>query len=286
MTTPQHPREPSTHSWTGATGLSLVGEEWAGDRTLVVLQHGGGQTRHAWKGTGDALAAAGHHVVAFDARGHGDSDWTPDGDYSHTAMARDLAAVLAAVDKGRPVLVGASMGGLTSLTAIADGHVDAVALVLVDVAPHLDPGGVERVVAFMSQRPDGFASLAEAAEAIADYQPHRPRPRRLDGLAKNLRVKSDGRYHWHWDPAFLRSADDVVRSRSVLEDRARRVTAPTLLVRGALSDVLTEAAAREFLRLCPGAAYADVADAAHMVAGDRNDVFSAALLDFLEKRVA
>ena len=172
------------------------------DGPLVLLQHGGGQTRHAWKGTGETLGAAGYHAVAFDARGHGDSDWAPDGVYGQDVMVDDLEALIDELGGRRPVLVGASMGGGTSLVAVGEDRVDATALVLVDIAPASTPGGVSKINDFMSARPEGFDSLDEVADAIAGYQPHRTRPTNLAGLAKNVRLGDDGRYHWHWDPRF------------------------------------------------------------------------------------
>ena len=273
------------HHWPGA-GLTIAGDSWGDpDGPLVVLLHGGGQTRHAWKGTGQRLAGAGYHAIAFDARGHGDSDWAPDGLYTQDAMVADLEAVLAAVGQPRPVLVGASMGGGTSLVAAGEGHVDATALVLVDVAPRIEPEGVARIHAFMSQKPDGFDSLEEVAEAIGAYQPHRERPRALDGLAKNVRIGGDGKYYWHWDPkSHVRGSDFELREVR-LEKCARNLTLPTLLVRGGLSDILSEEGAEEFLRLCPHSEYVNVTGAAHMVAGDRNDVFGTAVVDFLARSV-
>ena len=135
---------------------------------------------------------------------------------------------------------------------------------------------------------DGFASLEEAADAIAAYNPHRPRPKDLSGLAKNLRQREDGRWVWHWDPAFVSgkfgSADET-RASVVQPDRLERAVdalrIPTLLVRGRRSDLLSEEGAREFLARVPHAEYADVAGAGHMVAGDRNEVFNRAILGFL-----
>src|SRR4249920_1272485 len=98
--------------WEGSGGLRIAGDAWGNPAgPLVLLQHGGGQTRLAWKGTGQSLAAAGYHAVAFDARGHGDSDWDPDGDYSQDAMVEDLCHVIVGLGDKRPILVGASMGG-------------------------------------------------------------------------------------------------------------------------------------------------------------------------------
>lgn len=275
-----------THLWQGAGGVRIAGDSWGDpDGPLVVLQHGGGQTRHAWKGAGEQLGKAGYHVIAFDARGHGDSDWAPREGYSHDLMIEDLKCVIAAHGNRRPVLVGASMGGGVSLAAAGEGHVEAAALVLVDVAPRLEPEGVQKIIEFMNQRPDGFDTLEEVAEAIANYQPHRKRPRQLDGLAKNVRLAGNGKYRWHWDPARLWNRAEVTQQRSRFEDAARSLSVPTLLVRGALSDILSEKGARDFLELAPHAEFVNVADAAHMVAGDRNDIFASAVIEFLLRTV-
>jgi len=272
--------------WTGTGGVKIAGDVWGDPKgPLVVLQHGGGQTRHAWKGAGEHLGKAGYHAVAFDARGHGDSDWAPDGLYSQDAMVEDLKCVIAALGNRRPVLVGASMGGGTSLTAVGEDHVDATALVLVDIGPRIEPEGVGKIAAFMNQKPEGFDSLQEVADAIANYQPQRSRPRNLDGLAKNVRLGADGKYHWHWDPQFRAGRFDLAKRQARLEACARALTLPTLLVRGGLSDVLTEEGAQEFLKLTPHAEYVSVANAAHMVAGDRNDVFGTSVIAFLQRAV-
>jgi non-heme chloroperoxidase len=275
--------EPSRH-WTGAGGVTLAGDEWGvPGHPLVILSHGGGQTRHAWKNVGEQLAAAGFHVVAYDARGHGDSGWAPDGRYSQDAMIDDLVHLVAALGDPRPALVGASMGGGTSLVAVGEDHVDATALVMVDIAPRIEPEGVARIEAFMRQKPEGFASLAEVADAIASYQPHRARPASLDGLAKNVRLGADGRYHWHWDPRYRSHRPDFAKRQQRFEACAARLALPTLLVRGGLSDVLTEDGVREFLAACPHAEYVNVRTAGHMIAGDRNDAFGRAVIDFLSR---
>ena len=274
------------HHWQGASGVRLAGDSW-GDpkRPLVILQHGGGQTRHAWKGAGEMLAGQGYYAVAFDARGHGDSDWAPDGDYRQSIMVEDLKCLIAQLGNPRPALVGASMGGGTSLVAVGEDHVDATALVLVDIAPRVEPEGVDKIRAFMSQCPDGFDSLEQVADAIANYQPHRKRARNLDGLAKNVRLGDDGKYHWHWDPNLHANRATLEKRRLRLEACARNLKLPTLLVRGGLSDVLTEEGAQEFLKLCPHCEYVNVAGAAHMVAGDRNDIFGTAVIGFLARAV-
>lgn len=273
------------HRWTGAGGIALAGDTWGDpDGPLVVLQHGGGQTRHAWKGAGETLGNAGYHAVAFDARGHGDSDWAAPEAYRPDDMVADLRCVIAALGGRKPILVGASMGGGVSLLAAGEGLVDAAALVLVDMAPRIEAEGRRHIQEFMNQKPDGFDSLEEVAEAIANYQPHRPRPRTLDGLAKNVRIAPNGKYRWHWDPArrHARADDGAYRKRlHACADRLSPMKLPTLLVRGGLSNVLSEEGAKSFLEQCPHAEYVRVDNAAHMVAGDRNDNFASAVIEFL-----
>jgi pimeloyl-ACP methyl ester carboxylesterase len=275
--------EPMCH-WPGAGGLRIAGDTWGPvDGPLVVFLHGGGQTRHAWKGTGQSLARAGYFAVAFDARGHGDSEWAADGQYGQDAMVEDLQRVVAALGNRRPALVGASMGGGTSLVAAGEEIIDAAALVLVDIAPRIEEHGVDHIRAFMSQSPDGFDSLEAVADAIASYQPHRPRPKNLGGLGKNVRLAPNGKFRWHWDPRFHPSKRDLVARHQRLEVCAANLELPVQLVRGGLSDVLSEAGAQEFLALCPHAEYVSIPNAAHMVAGDRNDVFGNAVLGFLSR---
>jgi pimeloyl-ACP methyl ester carboxylesterase len=275
------------HRWKGSEGIMLAGDSWGDPKAQsVMLQHGGGQTRHAWKGAGEALAAAGYHAIAFDARGHGDSDWALDGSYGQDVMVEDLQLVVAELEIRRPVLVGASMGGITSLIAIGEKCIDSTALVLVDIASQIEPGGSARAHAFLDSYQGGFASLAEVGEAIASYQPHRSRPLNLDGLAKIVRVGDDGRYYWHWDPRRMRTRNvDLNQRRERLEACARTLTLPTLLVRGALSDVLSEEGAKQFQEICPHTEYVNVEGAAHMVVGDRNDNFLTAVIEFLSRVV-
>jgi pimeloyl-ACP methyl ester carboxylesterase len=283
----------STIEFAGRDGNRLVATA-AGDPSdpPVLLVHGGGQTRHSWHTTTARLGAAGWYAVSMDQRGHGDSAWAADRDYSLEAFRDDLLAV--AVTLGRPVMIGASLGGTASLAALGATATDPCgrALVLVDIAPHVEPAGVDRIRAFMTARVnEGFASLDEVADAVHAYNPHRPRPKDLDGLRKNVRLGADGRWYWHWDPAFMtrRSDEDVtvdeprVRlvDRWVLVAAARSLTVPALLVRGRQSDLLSEEGARQFLDLVTHARFADVGGAGHMVAGDRNDAFNDAVTGFL-----
>ena len=274
------------HRWKGSGGITITADSW-GDPAgpLVLLQHGGGQTRHAWKGAGETLGAAGYHAVAFDARGHGDSDWAPDGLYGQDIMVEDLRCVIETLGGKRPVLVGASMGGGVSLVALGEDRVDATGLVLVDISHRIEVEGANKISAFMGQKPEGFVNLDEVADAIASYQPHRQRPTNLDGLAKNVRLGDDGRYHWHWDPKFRAGRRDLDARTKRLTACASNLKLPTLLVRGGLSDVLSEEGAAEFLALCPHSEYVNVLGAGHMVAGDRNDIFGGAVIEFLSRTV-
>ncbi len=264
--------------------MTLAADAW-GDLGAppVVFLHGGGQTRHAWGDTARELAGRGWLAVTLDLRGHGDSAWSETGSYRLGDFAQDLRVVIAGL--GRPaILVGASLGGMTALVAAGeDPPADVSALVLVDIAPRIERGGALRIVSFMLQKPDGFASLDEAADAVAAYQPHRRRPTDTRGLEKNLRQGSDGRWRWHWDPRFLAGVGLPFAGETPnrLDAAASRLTAPTLLVRGRLSDLISEEGARHFLEIVPHARYVDVSDAGHMVAGDRNDLFTRAVVDFL-----
>jgi pimeloyl-ACP methyl ester carboxylesterase len=274
----------------GHNGLRIAADCWGNeDAPLIMLLHGGGQTRHAWKGTGEELAKAGMRTYSLDARGHGDSDWSEAGEYEQDAMVDDLVSVARSLGDPRPVLVGASMGGGVALCAAGEKHIDARALVLVDMAPRIESEGAQKIIDFMTQNPEGFDSLDQVADAVASYQPHRQRPRVLDGLKKNVRLDENGRIRWHWDPNWLGDKhrfSDIDARWDRLQKAAESLAEtklPTLLVRGGLSDVLSEEGAQEFLETCPHAEYVNVTDAAHMVAGDRNDLFTSAVEEFLHK---
>lgn len=257
--------------------------------TPVVLLHGGGQTRHSWNTTAAHLGRLGWYALTVDLRGHGDSGWSPDGDYGLDSFAADVKAIVDFLGRP-PVLVGASLGGVAALAALGHHAELAIGLVLVDVSPFVQQEGTNKIREFMTAHPDGFDSLEDVADAVTAYVPHRPRPRNVDGLRKNLR-QVDGRWFWHWDPAFLRNAIDQPVQRDPLVDPVRLGAAssslriPTLLVRGGQSDVLSIADARHFLELVLHAEFANVSGARHMVAGDDNAVFDRVLEDFLERRI-
>lgn len=267
----------------GHDGIALVADAWGpADGLPVVLAHGGGQTRHAWGRTGAKLGRAGFRAYALDLRGHGESDWAPDGRYAVVDVAPDAIAVSSQLGR-RPVWVGASFGGLIGLVAGGTVPTPFTALVLVDIAPRIELEGVRRIFEFMTAYPDGFVSVEEAADAVAQYLPHRPRPSDLTGLRKNLRLRPDGRYVWHWDPKLLaQTREEFDREVVHFYDAARALRLPTLVVRGKRSDVLSVEGAQEMVALVEGAKYVDVTDAHHMVAGDDNDAFTSAVVTFLQ----
>lgn len=282
-------KSPHRLEFAGIEANPLAADIFDGGGAPVLLLHGGGQTRRAWDQTARLLAAAGRRAITVDLRGHGESGWVESGDYRFSTYAADVAALVRDVaDRyhAAPTIVGASLGGLSGLGAeIAHGPM-LDSLVLVDVTPWMDPAGVDRIQGFMrTHLNDGFATLDEAADAIAAYLPHRKRPRSLEGLAKNLRLGKDGRYRWHWDPRFLDSTLNVNADADKWFERLRvglgTLAIPVLLVRGLLSELIHEEEAAAFLAAAPTARMTNVGGAGHMVAGDRNDVFSAAILEFL-----
>lgn len=197
-----------------AKGLKIVADVFgAADLPTVIMLHGGGQTRHSWHATVPKLAAAGFRVMAVDSRGHGDSDWSADGDYTTPAQAEDLLAILD-IAGPRAALVGASMGGLAGFYAIGRYRPPSVrALVLVDIVISPAREGVERIRQFMRAHANGFETVDAAAAAVAAYYPERARPAGPAGLMRNLRQR-EGRLYWHWDPRLLSSSaeNDLRRS--------------------------------------------------------------------------
>ncbi|HZT66977.1 MAG TPA: alpha/beta hydrolase [Acidimicrobiales bacterium] len=273
----------------GGHGLMLAATRYgASDRPPVVFLHGAGQTRHAWAETAGAVAGLGWQAICVDHRGHGDSDW-PDGpDYDFDHYADDIDEILEQLDEP-PVMVGASLGGIAIL--VSHGRQPAQryrGVVLVDITPRIDLAGAKRILGFMAANPEGFATLEEASARIAEYT-GRPRPDRLDGLAQVLRQDPrTGRWRWHWDQRFLHGRLDghaLDERTTELHQRllrgARTLMAPTLLVRGGRSELVTPEAVDELVRAVPHARTVDVAGAGHMVAGDANDPFTAAVCEFI-----
>lgn len=278
----------------GAEGNRLAADLWGSRGHPVIFLHGGGQTRRAWDATARRVAQSGMRAITVDLRGHGESEWVGSGAYTFADYGDDAAEVIrqaAAMFHSTPSVVGASLGGLSALIAETRFGPLLDSLVLVDITPRMDLDGVAKIQGFMGEHmEEGFASLEEAADAIAGYLPHRKRPTSLDGLRKNLRLCDDGRFRWHWDPAFMTSERNINHeARATMEAIIEALPAlrvPVLLVRGMQSELVHEDFAREFVALAPTARYVDVGGASHMVAGDKNDIFCNAILDFLTDREA
>jgi peroxiredoxin len=275
----------------GVDGVGIAADR-LGDplAPAVVFLHGGGQTRRSWGRAAAAVADRGWQAITVDLRGHGESDWSADGDYRVTSFAGDVLQVLRELPP-RPVLVGASLGGFTAMLLAGElAPATARAVVLVDIVPNMNQSGASRIHTFMNDRmTSGFESLEEVADAIQEYNPNRGRPTDLDGLRTNLRRRGD-RWYWHWDPKFI----DGTSARPPIEvtevdrlytavDEILRTGVPMLLVRGQMSDLVTEERADEFLARFPQIDFVDVGGAGHMVAGDRNDVFAGAIVEFLAR---
>jgi pimeloyl-ACP methyl ester carboxylesterase len=278
--------ELQTVKFRGADGLTLIADEWnraASTGPSVLFLHGGGQNRYSWKNTCQVLADQGLHVVALDSRGHGDSDRAPDANYSVDALCTDTHAVLDQI--GRPtILIGASMGGMTAMPVAHEAGPEKVTkLVLVDVVPRYEKDGSARIRDFMASGLNGFESLDDAAQAVASYLPYRTKPRSPEGLKKNLRLR-DGRWFWHWDPAFLTvPADDKFVRVAKLEQAVMALTIPILLIRGRLSDVVSEEGVKDFLEKVPDAEFVELSGAGHTAAGDDNDAFSEVVVQFVDR---
>jgi len=271
-----------------ADGLRLVGEETGNpEAPAVILLHGGGQTRHSWASEAGRLAEEGYRIISYDARGHGESEWSPTADYSIAAMVRDLKAVIGVV-LGPYALVGASMGGMTSFSFVGNSQPPlARALILVDIVPRPAAAGAQKIIDFMSAHQNGFATIEEAAAAVAAYNPSRPRPADPSGLWRNLRRRADHRLYWHWDPRILESIPNT-EPPSFAEEAlrvARFINIPTMLVRGGLSDVVDDAGVAELLELVSHAEVHNVAAAGHMVAGDDNGTFHEGIVGFLQRHL-
>jgi pimeloyl-ACP methyl ester carboxylesterase len=259
----------------------------AADAPTVLFLHGSGQTRQSWGSALRQAASRGYRAVSLDLRGHGDSDWSPDGKYTLELFSADVRQAIEYLGTA-PIVVGASLGGIIGLVIGATPPPPLRALVLVDITPRVEMSGAREVSAFMDSAPNGFASVEEAADAVSKYLPHRQRPKDTSGLKRNLRLR-DGRYYWHWDPAMLqmgRDAETRIGGPNPLESAARALKIPALLIRGGRSRIVSEEGVREFREMVPQAESIDITDAHHMVAGDANDAFNEAVFTFVDKQVS
>jgi pimeloyl-ACP methyl ester carboxylesterase len=248
----------------------------------VLLLHGVTGHARTWDGEARALAER-YRVLALDQRGHGDSDPAPDGDYSTDSLVGDVAAFADALALPPVRLVGLSLGGRVAI-AFAARHAAAVErLVVIDIGPELPPAGAGRVGMLMAGSPERFASVEDAvAHARAGN------PRYDDALLRHrvvhaVRPLPGGGYTWKYDRA-IRDAVRAGRWRDGLDlwPLWKTLACPTVIVRGAESDILTGDIAGRMLASQPRARLVEVVGAGHTVPGDRPAEFLAALREFLD----
>jgi pimeloyl-ACP methyl ester carboxylesterase len=264
-------------------------------RPPVVCLHGGGQTAYMWEELGAALNAD-YFVVAPDLPGHGDSDvdlavaGTVSG-LDRRALATSVEDFLDHLGVDEAVFVGASLGGITSLTIAAQSPSRVAGIALVDIGHRLEDEGVKRIVEFMT-RHESFASLEEAAVAVAEYLPNRKGPTTPERLRRNLRQRTDGR--WEWKHALgrrLRAAEAGAAGEyepgnwrflvAGMDAELARLGCPVLVLRGSRSDVLSDAGAEETAKLIPNARLATIGGAGHHAAGDNPESTTSLVRDFL-----
>ncbi|MGI8926829.1 MAG: alpha/beta fold hydrolase, partial [Tepidiformaceae bacterium] len=263
--------------------LKLHYQEWGSPSAPAILMlHGFGVSGHMF----DEFAARvqeRYRLIALDQRGHGDSDWSPEGDYSRDAFVADFEGFREALGIDRFVLVGHSMGGLNAVAYAVRYPHRVSALVLVDVGPESAKEGVDNIVRF-TRGPDEL-DFEEFVEMTHRFNPRRSIENIRERMRYRLRQMDSGKWTWKFDRRF-RQADNGLRIGSELSNDEswqlfRRVTVPALLVRGAESDVLTPAVAERAAREMPRATLAMVPGAGHSVPGDNPDDFTAAVQGFL-----
>ncbi len=276
----------STDCYVEANGLKFHYLDWGNpDNPPLVLLHGVGQTCHTW----DLFAAAmspHFHVMAFDQRGHGDTDWAPDKDYSRKTMVKDAEAFTTALGLDRFFLTGMSMGGANSLAFTGQNPDRVEALVVVDVGPRVENKGVQHIRNFMKDFRE-FDSLDDAAAVIHKFNPRRP----LEVIRKytvvyNLKQLPSGKWTWKYDTYFSEghSRGDVKQMEQELSTEVKKISCPTLLVKGAESDVLSLDGARLLQAAVPGSEFALIPGAGHSVMGDNPPAFEAAVREFYQKK--
>lgn len=268
-----------------ANGLRFHYLEWGQEgRPTLLLLHGFAQTCHSWDFVALALCDR-YRVIALDQRGHGDSQWAPDADYSLEAYVTDLEAVAEALDLRDFALVGLSMGGRNALTYAAHHGRRLRALVLVDSAPEMQRPGTQRIRRFV-QAEDELDSIEDFVRRAHQYNPLRPIEQIRGSIVHNLRRLPNGRWTWKYDKA-LRSPGGRFRPNPEAVRRlwqaVESVPCPALMVRGAQSNVVSQETAERVARLLPQGRLAVVEQAGHLVPGDNPAGFIRVLAQFLEE---
>ncbi|MCH8206721.1 MAG: alpha/beta hydrolase [Chloroflexi bacterium] len=269
--------------YASANGLRFHYLDWGGpDNTPMLLLHGFAQTCHSW----DFIALTfsdRFRVIALDQRGHGDTDWAPDGDYSPEAHQKDTHAFVQAIGLENFVLIGLSMGGRNALTYAAHHPERVKAVAIVDAAPETLRAGGENIRRFVQQE-DELDSVDEFVERVLKYNPRRSAQQVRGSIIHNLKQLPNGKWTWKYDK-LLRSSDRRWQSDPGLTDRlwgyVEGLKPPTLVVRGSKSDLIASQTAEEMHRRMPNGTLATVEGAGHLVPGDRPAGFANAVAEFL-----
>ena len=250
-------------------------------RPALVLLHGGGQNAFTWQRVADRFASR-YHVLAPDARGHGDSGWAPTGEYHLADFREDLHAFVDSLGLTDFVLAGMSMGGITALSFAGEYGDRLCGLMIVDVAPQVEQAGRDRILAFMQGR-ESFESLEDAVAYAHAFNPRRNPEVLRKTLPQNLRQRPDGRLQWKWDPAFISSArlTEERMLRPELWAAAARITCPTLVIHGTESDILSRGTGERLAATIPQGRLVSIAGAGHSVQGDNPHDLGDALERFL-----
>jgi pimeloyl-ACP methyl ester carboxylesterase len=230
----------------------------------MVFVHGGGLTAHTWRHVIGDLRTD-YRCIAFDLRGHGDSEWSAAGDYSLASNAADLATVIDTLELGRSHLVGMSLGGQTVLHAVCDG-LPARSIVLVDVGPKLAARETNPIREFLAIH--RYPDFESAVEAAARFQPSRSRSALRTGLRHAMHRAEDGTWSWKWDPRRRDSYAQRTAEARALWTQLGEVRCPTLVVRGSRSPVFTAELADELVAALPEGRLATL-DTGHNVQSER-----------------
>ncbi|MEX2158671.1 MAG: alpha/beta hydrolase [Dehalococcoidia bacterium] len=266
-------------------GLRVHYLDWGDEgRPPLLLMHGGMQTAHSWDLIAVALKQR-YHVVAVDMRGHGDSDW--EGDYGYESHARDLEALVAHLGWPRFVLVGLSLGGLAAMLYASEHSDTLAALAIVDVGPELNVSGVNKIVDF-GRAPGELDSIDAYVDRASQFNPRRNADALRYTLSHNLRRLENGKLGWKYDTRVANSRGERREPPapgyfSELWERLPHITCPTLVVRGAESNVFLEKTGRKMADLLPSGRFVTIADAGHTVPQDNPSAFLETLSTFLNE---
>lgn len=267
--------EPADRNVT-VNGMNFHYLEWGTQGSpLVVMLHGGSQQAHSWDFVSLPLSEH-YHIIALDQRGHGDSDWAPDGDYTIEAHQGDIDGFISALGLHGFHLIGHSMGGRNSYVWASNNSPKLKSLVIVDTGPVAQSRGRNRIQNFR-ELPDELDTFEEFASRVQEYT-GRTREQTLGALKYSIRQRADGKWTWKYDKALRTSGRDERQwSSEQLWDAVAKLTCPTLVVRGGNSDIFAHETMVKMEEVIPDCSIVTVPDAGHLVAGDNPADFLAAV---------